>query len=427
VQRKLIAAIGVAALTATVAACGSGSEGGGSDKAGPAKEITVWLTVDAQKNWPDLVAAADKAFQAKHKGVKVKHEYYEWSSKNQKLDAVLATNNVPDVVEMGNSETLGYMVKGAFAAVDKSRFENSDDWLDALEDSVTYNGKTYGVPYYAGARVGTWRKDVAKEAGVTKTPATWDELTDALDRIQEKKGDKFSAWYQPTRDWYTGMSFVKDAGGAIAKEQGGTWKASLSSAESMKGLENWKAVIDRYMHGDKNKDDADRPVVYGQGKAALIYAPSWEGPTAAVPENDKTGKLKDNLETFALPGPNGDLLPNFIGGSDLVIPVKSDAQDLAADWIAEFTGTKSQEGLIKEGNLPNAKSLLAPLKDDPATAASATANENTWFIPTAPGWLQVEKKQILQNMLNQIAVGKKSIKDATAEADQQIDAIINAG
>ncbi|PLW73142.1 extracellular solute-binding protein [Streptomyces sp. SCUT-3] len=423
-KRGLMAAVCVAAMTAGIAGCGA--DGGGEEAA--AREITVWLTVDAQKNWPELVKQADQAFAARHKGVKVKHEYFEWTAKNQKLDAVLATDKVPDVVEMGNSETLGYLAKGAFAEIDPSRFENSEQWLDALRESVTWNGKLYGVPYYAGARTATWRTDIAEEVGVDEPPADWKELTAALDKIQKKKGDKFSAWYQPTRDWYTGMAFVKDAGGDIAELEGGKWTATLSTPESVKGLKNWKAVIDAYMHGDKNKDDADRYIVYGQGRSAMIYANSWEGATAADPKFDKTGgKLAENLESFALPGTKGGLMPNFIGGSDLVIPAKSDAKEMAADWIKGFTDTKAQRGLIEKGNLPNAKSLLAPLADDPETAAAARANENTWFVPMAPGWLQVEKKQVLQNMLNDIAVGKKSVEAAAKDADAQINAVINGG
>lgn len=87
----------------------------GSDKGADAKELTVWLTVDAQNNWPELVKAADAAIKAKHPGIKINHEYYGWPDKNTKLDAVLATDKAPDVVEMGNTEMLGYMVKGAFA------------------------------------------------------------------------------------------------------------------------------------------------------------------------------------------------------------------------------------------------------------------------------------------------------------------------
>ncbi|MFI8522556.1 extracellular solute-binding protein [Streptomyces sp. NPDC085481] len=423
-KRKLIAAIGVAGMMVGIAACG-GSDKGGDKAGGEAKELTVWLTVDAQNNWPELVKAADDAVTKKHPGIKIKHEYYGWPDKNTKLDAVLATDKAPDVVEMGNSEMISYMAKGAFAEVDPSKFENSDKWLDALKDSVTYNGKTYGVPYYAGGRVGTWRKDIAAEAGVKAAPKTWAELTAALDAIQKKKGDKFSAWYQPSPDWYAAMSFVYEAGGSIAKQDGENWKANLSSPESIKGLTEYKNVVDKYMHGDKTKDESDRPVVFGQGKSATIFAAGWEGATSATPENDKVGGLKDKLENFVMPGPSGKNLPVFLGGSDLAVPVKSKAQGVAAEWIAAFTGAEGQKGLVAKGNLPNNKADLAPLKNDPATVVPATAAESSWFVPTAPGWGQVEKAQTLKTMLIEIANGKKSVEQAAKDADASIDKVIN--
>ncbi|MFE5301483.1 extracellular solute-binding protein [Streptomyces sp. NPDC056632] len=424
-KRKLIAAIGVAGMMVSIAACGGSDDKGGAKGGGDAKELTVWLTVDAQNNWPELVKAADDGVTKKHPGIKIKHEYYGWPDKNTKLDAVLATDKAPDVVEMGNSEMISYMAKGAFAEVDPSKFENSDKWLDALKDSVTYNGKTYGVPYYAGGRVGTWRKDIAAEAGVKAAPKTWAELTAALDAIQKKKGDKFSAWYQPSPDWYAAMSFVYEAGGSIAKQDGENWKANLSSPESVKGLTEYKNIVDKYMHGDKTKDESDRPVVFGQGKSATIFAAGWEGATAADPKSDKVGGLKDKLENFVMPGPSGKNLPVFLGGSDLAIPVKSKAQGVAGEWIAAFTGAEGQKGLIAKGNLPNNKADLAPLKNDPATAVPATAAESSWFVPTAPGWGQVEKAQTLKTMLIEIANGKKSVEQAAKDADAAIDKVIN--
>ncbi|MEV8035414.1 extracellular solute-binding protein [Streptomyces sp. NPDC002742] len=424
-KRKLVAAIGIAGMIFSVAACGNDSKSGGSDKGADAKELTVWLTVDAQNNWPQLVTAADAAIKAKHPGIKIKHEYYGWPDKNTKFDAVLATDKAPDVVEMGNSEMLGYMVKGAFAPLDASKFENSDAWLDGLKTSVTYDGKTYGVPYYAGGRVGNWRKDVAASAGVKTPPKTYQELTSDLDKIQKKGGSKFSAWYQPTRDWYAAMSFVYDAGGSIAKQEGGQWKANLSSPESVKGLTEFKTIVDKYMHGDKTKDESDRYIVYGQGKSGMIFGAAWEGATAEAPESDKTGKLKGNLENFVMPGPSGKNLPVFLGGSDLAVPVKSKAQAVAAEWINAFTGAKGQKGLMAKGNLPNNKTDLATLKNDPATAVPATAAESSWFVPMASGWGQVEKAQVLQTMLQNIGTGKKSVADAAKEADAAIDKVIN--
>ncbi|MGA5901028.1 extracellular solute-binding protein [Streptomyces venetus] len=424
-KRKLISAIGIAGMMVSIAACGGEGGSGGSDKGADAKELTVWLTVDAQNNWPQLVKAADAAVQKKHPGLKINHEYYGWPDKNAKLDAVLATDKAPDVVEMGNTEMLGYMVKGAFAPLDAAKFDNSDAWLDGLKASVTYEDKTYGVPYYAGGRVANWRKDVAASVGVKTPPKTYQELTAALDKIQKKEGGKFSAWYQPTRDWYAAMSFVYDAGGAIATESGGQWKASLSSPESLKGLKEFKNVVDRYMHGDKTKDESDRYIVYGQGKSAMIFAAAWEGATSEDPKNDKTGKLKGNLENFVMPGPSGKNMPVFLGGSDLAVPVKSDAQALAAEWINAFTGSSGQKGLMAKGNLPNNKTDLATLKSDPKTAVPATAAESSWFVPMAPGWGQVEKAQILQTMLQSIGTGKKSVEAAAKEADAAIDKVIN--
>lgn len=425
-KRKLTAAIGIAGMMVSIAACGGNDGKSSSNSGADAKELTVWLTVDAQNNWPQLVKAADAAVQKAHPGVKIKHEYYGWPDKNTKLDAVLATDKVPDVVEMGNTEMLSYMVKGAFAPVDPAKFTNSSAWLDGLKSSVTYDGKTYGVPYYAGGRVANWRKDIAASAGIKSTPKTYAELTSDLDKIQKKEGGKFSAWYQPTRDWYAAMSFVYDAGGSIAVDSGGTWKANLTSAESIKGLNEWKSVIDKYMHGDKTKDESDRYIVYGQGKSSMIFAAAWEGATAADPKNDKTGgKLKTSLVNFVMPGPSGKNMPVFLGGSDLAVPVKSKAQALAAEWINAFTGPSGQKGLMAKGNLPNNKTDLATLKSDPATAVPATAAESNWFVPMAPGWGQVEKAQVLQTMLQNIGTGKQSVADAAKAADTAIDKVIN--
>lgn len=425
-KRKLIVAIGIAGMMVSIAACGDSGSGSSDNSGADAKELTVWLTVDAQNNWPELVKAADATLTKAHPGIKINHEYYGWPDKNAKLDAVLATDKAPDVVEMGNTEMLGYMVKGAFAPVDPAKFDNSAAWLDGLKASVTYEGKTYGVPYYAGGRVANWRGDVAASVGVTSVPKTYAELTSALDKIQKKEGDKYNAWYQPTRDWYAAMSFVYDAGGSIAEESGGEWKATLSSPESLKGLTEFKNVVDKYMHGDKTKDESDRYIVYGQGRTSMIFAAAWEGATAETPENDKTGKLKGNLENFVMPGPSGKNMPVFLGGSDLAVPVKSKAQTVAAEWINAYTGASGQKGLMAKGNLPNNKTDLATLKSDPATAVPATAAESNWFVPMAPGWGQVEKAQILQTMLQNIGTGKKTVEAAAKEADAAIDKVINA-
>src|SRR5436305_4755781 len=122
-----------------------------STKKATASNITVWLRTDAQSGWPDLVAAANKQFQSDHPGTSVNVQYQNWGDHLQKFDATLAGGNGPDVIEMGNTEMTKYMAAGAFGDLSsaKGSFDNSANWLKGLAASGSYNGKTYGVPYYA--------------------------------------------------------------------------------------------------------------------------------------------------------------------------------------------------------------------------------------------------------------------------------------
>ena len=92
-----------------------------------ASKITVWLQVDAQSGWPNLVAAANQEFESKHPGVNVDVQYQTWGDHLSKFDATLAGGNTPDVIEMGNTEMTKYMAAGAFTNLtpQKGSFPNS--------------------------------------------------------------------------------------------------------------------------------------------------------------------------------------------------------------------------------------------------------------------------------------------------------------
>ena len=72
-------------------------------------------------------------------------------------------------------------------------------------------------------------------------------------------------------------------------------------------------------------------------------------------------------------------------------PAKSKNQALAAEWIKDFTDTTSQTGLIAKGALPNATALLDQAAKVPGNEATALAAKNSWFVPNAPKWADVER------------------------------------
>ncbi|MFF9403055.1 extracellular solute-binding protein [Streptomyces sp. NPDC014744] len=413
-------------LLLTVAGCSSGGTDASGDRGGD--ELTVWLAVDAKESWPKLVASANSRFEKEHPGVEVDVQYQQWTTKNQKLDAVLAGRNVPDVVEMGNSETTNYIVNDTFAPLDPKDFEHSGEWLPALADACRHDGRTYCVPYYAGARVGVYRTDYFQQAGITRAPRTYPELIAGLDRLKEKFGPEdpgFSAFYIPGRYWSAAMAFVKDAGGEMAVEKDGRWYGALSSPKSVAGLTVWKKLSDDYYVGDRAKDNGDQPAVVGQGKVGVFYGNTWEAQAATDPRSGGDPGLKEKFATFAFPGPSGKPLPPFLGGSTLAVPAKSANKDLATDWIRVFTDEKSQRQLIAANTLPNNTPQLTEVAADGVNGPAAQAATRGWVTPLAPGWTSVEKSNILPEMLERIATGKASVQDATREADRRIDAVIN--
>ena len=173
-RHRVLAAAALAVLLGLVAATASASP-----NRAQANKLTVWLQVDAQSGWPDVVAAANQQFQKDHPGWTVDVQYQNWGDHLQKFDATLAGGNTPDVIEMGNTEMVKYMAAGAFADLTsmKSTFANSGSWLKGLADSGKFGGKVFGVPYYAGSRVVTYRTDLWNKAGIKSAPSSLTQFT----------------------------------------------------------------------------------------------------------------------------------------------------------------------------------------------------------------------------------------------------------
>jgi N,N'-diacetylchitobiose transport system substrate-binding protein len=206
VRRKIAIVAALAATIVGVAACGTDTPPAtNNDLNGEGKTIKVWLMVDAESGWKNVVDDATARFTAATKA-KVDVQYQQWANRYTRLDTALAGTEAPDVVELGNTDMPKYVFDGAFAEIDKSRFENSATWLKGLSDPCTLDGKTYCVPYYAGARVLIYRTDLLEAAGL-KPPTTYTELLAAADALKAKNAaDKdFAAFYMPGAYWYAAM------------------------------------------------------------------------------------------------------------------------------------------------------------------------------------------------------------------------------
>jgi N,N'-diacetylchitobiose transport system substrate-binding protein len=410
---RVLAVVAVAvALSAVVATTAQSSRAAGHT-------LTVWLQVDAQNGWPELVAQASNAFEASHAGWNVNVQYQQWGDHLQKFNATIAGNDTPDVIEMGNTEMTAYMAAGAFTNLGsvKSQFANSSNWLAGLKASSTYNGKLFGVPYYAGSRVITYRTDLFKKVGVKKPPTSLAQFQTELTKVgkMEKHVKGFAPLYVGGEDWYTALSFVYDYGGSIAAKSHGKWVGTLASKKSVAGLTRFKAFFKATQPKSTAQLDGTNPypyTVFSQGRTAANYGPAWYSCCTGKKYKSTTGQ-------FVMPShTKGKPMPGFLGGSDLAVPAQSGSKSEAEAWVADFTSTAVEKGLEAKGNIPNATNLLGNSVNERAAARS-------WFVPQAAHWVDVENGNILKTMLAQILTGQLSVKKAAQVADSNIAQTLN--
>jgi N,N'-diacetylchitobiose transport system substrate-binding protein len=431
-KQRLTAAAGLVVLLSLAMASATGARIA-VPQARQATDITVWLMGDAQSNWPEAVTAANQAFGQKHPGVNVKVQYQTWGDYKTKFEATLAAGSGPDVIEFGNTDTPKYTAAGALAPLEKGVFPNSGTWLSGLAKAGSYNGKTFAVPYYAGARGVIYRTDQYKAAGIKSTPKSLAEFQAAGQKLMAKYGGSkdptYSAVYFPGRYWYAAMSFVYDFGGQIAKTKSGKWVGTLDSPQALAGLAAWRTTALKLSRANKTGDEAhpQQALVFAKGKVGSFVGNGWEWPYALDPKVGNP-KLAGKIGAYPMPShTKGQFMPTFLGGSVLGVPVTSKEKALATDWIAAYTSSASMTTMaVKGGVIPNTTTLARINASKPTLAPFAEAAKASWFVPATPNWANVESANVLQSMLSGILRNPGKTKELAKQASDRITQILNA-
>ncbi|WP_097945902.1 extracellular solute-binding protein [Streptomyces sp. ms115] len=418
---RLLAGGSVLALTAALSACSS-SSGPDSANGDGRTTVDVWLMRDSVSAQFQKEFTAD--FEKRHPTIDVKIQIQEWDGIGQKITAALASNDAPDVIEAGNTQVAQFAESGGLLDLSDRKDElNGEDWLSGLAEPGSYEGKQYGIPYYAANRVVIYRTDLFEKAGVDaagiKTREQWIDATTKLN----KGGTQ--GIYLPGQMWYALAGFIWDEGGDLAAESGGKWSGALDTPEALRGMAFYEE-LQALGKGPKDSDEDDPPQaeVMAQGQVAQVI--STPGGANVIAENNP--ELKGKLAFFPIPGKTADT-PGavFTGGSDLVVPAAAAHPDEAVTFIKELTGDTWQKKLaVALSYVPNRTSLASAVADDPGAAAMAVGAANGHATPNTPGWAAVEAENPIKDYMTAVLTGGDPAKEA-AKASQDITRAMNAG
>lgn len=239
---RLLAGGSVLVLATALSACSSPSDSASGDGR---TTVDVWLMRDSVSDTFQKEFTAD--FEKRHPKIDVKIQIQEWDGIGQKITAALASNDAPDVIEAGNTQVAQFAESGGLLDLSDRKDElNGADWLSGLAEPGAYEGKQYGIPYYAANRVVIYRTDLFEKAGIdAKTIKTRDQWIDATTQLNQGGTQGI---YLPGQMWYALAGFIWDEGGDLATESGGSgpvrwtlprrcaaWRSTRSSRRSARG------------------------------------------------------------------------------------------------------------------------------------------------------------------------------------------------
>ncbi|MCZ4068254.1 extracellular solute-binding protein [Microbacterium sp. H37-C3] len=418
-MKKSLGALSLLGVSALLLAGCASDDAGQSAETG---DLTVWLVgTDTPQDARDYLK---KTFEAENEGWTLTIEEKTWADTADNYVAALSSNDAPDLVEVGNTQSPGFIDQGLFLDISDLQADlGGDELLQSFVELGSADGSLYAAPYYAGSRIVFYSP--ASYSG--EVPTTLEEYV--ADGIAATTATK-SGIYAPGKDWYNALPYVWANGGEIATQDGGSWRGGFSSSGGIAGLTMLQDVYQNATIAPADADETDPQVPFCAGEIGFLSAPAWVKWSILAPADDAKAPgcpetVGADLKAFALPGMTaGEVAPVFAGGSNIAIAAKSDAPDKAEAALKIILSEGYQKILAENGLIPALTSFADFLPDDEITVEAAKAVASSKAVPASPNWSEVESSGVIKDALVKIAQGGDVTAIAT-ELDGQIEAILN--
>jgi putative aldouronate transport system substrate-binding protein len=204
-MKKLLAVGLVVSLTASLAACTSGTKEpdksatatvSPSSASATAKKITI-STIEGTWEAPVPSATGDGLKKINEKfNVEYKPQYVPYDEYKTTLPVVMAAGDLADVIGMENADAnfVKWAKQGAFLPLNEyiDKYPSLKAVPKSVWDAVTVDGKIYAIPQFFPAKYGkkpVIRKDWLDNLGL-KMPTTYDELKNVAIAFTKNDPDK---------------------------------------------------------------------------------------------------------------------------------------------------------------------------------------------------------------------------------------------
>jgi ABC-type glycerol-3-phosphate transport system substrate-binding protein len=442
ITRAAVAAGAAIALAGAAAGCGS-SGGSSSSSAAPAK-LVVWRmggSVPSQVTWMQGVVKQFHKQFPQYKHTKVVVDWIPWGNRvTDWTNALTSGKGGPDITELGNTDTPGIAAQGALANItpDVKSWSSGSDLIKGNLANDTVSGSNFAVPWFGGVRGIWYRKDQFAGAGISGPPATWAQLVADAKLLMKRYPGTYGLG-APSNFTNGIVSFIWGAGGQVAVQQNGQWKAELNSPQSEAGI---KFYADLYL------TEHVSPAKYiGQTELGAPGATSggsdedfakgtldmyMDGPWAKASLTAVSTKYASQWASFPIPSENGpNPAPAFAGGSDLGVWAKSPNQKAAWDLVTVMDSPGNATTFANaQGFFPEFTSALSGggYANNPLLAGFAKAAGYTQISPlNSKNWATADATDaIIPTMMKALMKGAPFTATVN-KANADLEKVLNTG
>ena len=397
-------------------------------------EAEFGKTTDISKSAGEcgIITAMTNKFNAENKDVEVKAQVIEWGPYYDQLGARIIAKDVPTIAVMHEAVLGDFVKRGLVEPLDegfKSVGVDTADFTAHGKLGVTFDGKTYALPFDTHSWLWHINLNLMKKAGLTNPdgtamiPTTPEETLAYAKKFKAATGKPYFAWVTANeRAAYT-RTFL-----TLLYQQGGNpfptsqREINLHSPEAKKAIE---FMVKLYSEGDivPNTDYGATNQAFMNGEAGVMVNGTWLiGDMVA--QSEKAGAaLEKGYQTV----PFANLYSKKATWADghSWIMLKGGAKDektrKAALRFLKFLSDNDFEW-ARTGHLPTSQKVIASASFNALpfrSSIGAIAQTGISLPPTIPRQFHIQ--DVLGEALSSIILSKKPIDATMAAAEKRVN------
>ncbi|HUX11785.1 MAG TPA: ABC transporter substrate-binding protein [Spirochaetia bacterium] len=326
----------------------------------------------------------------------------------------------------------GEFIANGWAAPINDSFSSSElsQYLPGMMNSVTVDGKAYGVPLYTNAIHLFYRKDLLDKYGLS-VPKTWEELASTAKEIVQKENNPdlvgyISMWAQIEGLFMNYLQFFWGAGGHFFDNAG---KASIDTPAGVKALKTMVGFVKDGLAPQSiiTYKPNDAMALFRQGRAVFMVVQDFVWPMLNAADSPVNGKVGMTRVPYFAGHPDASTV--CMGGWILIVNPYSTHKAEAARFIKYITSEKAGlEMAVQTGSMParNGMDANAQLLQQYPIAKQLYADFAVGDVrPSAQaGARYPELSHEMQLEIHSALAGEKTPEQALADAQKNVTKIL---